>query len=1054
MRNVQFAAAGAVLVAMCLSAGCSSPTGTGTGGGTGGSATGGGGGASTGGGAGGGSACGDLDQACCASGSCNSPFTCQGGVCVQQRVGETGKPCSRNSDCLSGICLPVGGASPAADAGWTGNVCSTSCSTGSDCVGGWSCNALIGQSTNVCQCTSTTETCNGKDDDCNGILDDEPTATRWCLSTAGTGQACNGGSCVCGLTCGAQCVNPKTDVANCGGCGRQCPTGASCVNEACVCPAGLPTDCGGVCRNLQSDDKNCGQCGNACSALAPTAMCKAGTCACPGSQAACRGTCVDTSADVGNCGTCGHTCLLTQRCSASVCLCPAGQDVCGGVCTLLGTSAACGSCSTACAAGQLCATGGACVAKCTSSVRTHAEFAVGGISSGIATADFNGDGKADLVVGSAGSVSILLGNGSGGFQAYVAYSTGSVLGGPVAAGDLNGDGAVDLAVTNQGVRTLLGVGNGTFLAQVVQSAQGDWSAIAIADLNNDSKLDLIATARANSLVSVLLGNGNGTFQTKVDYATGGSPVSLVVKDLNADGKVDVVVGNWTQGASVSSLSVLLGTGTGTLQPKVDYPAAFGLASVVAADFNTDGKVDLAVIFPTSVSLLLGNGTGTFAGGGNFQYFTYADGHGGLSAAAGDLDGDGTVDLAIGTVPRANGVLPVLSVLRGNGNGTFQPRVDFPTPISGNGVLIADFDGYGRADLAITAGNLVSVLTDYANSTFAPKVDVAPGGAGWSSVIDTGDLNGDGRADVVRVDGSKSGFGVILSQANGTFLPEVKYPGNGTQLIAMGDLDGDRKLDVVTTTYVGQTWTVLSSLGKGDGTFDRWAVTSRMGYQLTSLTLGDVNGDGVLDAVLSDGNIWVMLGQGDGYFQLPTAGVQSGAGAVVALGDLNGDGKLDLVVGKQPASGSAVVSVSLGVGNGTFQPPVDYPAANPANISIADFNRDGVPDLAVGSAQAVNLLLGSGAGVFQAKVSLPVGGLATAGDLNGDGVPDLAVTDTQRGGMNVLMAKGNGTFLPSAYYDLGSAPWAVARVGDFNGDGRRDLAVQASALSVLFGECRP
>ncbi len=137
-------------------------------------------------------------------------------------AGETGKPCGKNGDCMSGLCLPIGGGK---------NVCTTPCTSSADCVPGWACKPLLGQPSDVCQCAISTEQCNGKDDDCNGVVDDEPAADQSCAPD-GMGYGCKSGSCQCLLMCGATCVNPNVDPKNCGACGKKCAI--SCSGGACV----------------------------------------------------------------------------------------------------------------------------------------------------------------------------------------------------------------------------------------------------------------------------------------------------------------------------------------------------------------------------------------------------------------------------------------------------------------------------------------------------------------------------------------------------------------------------------------------------------------------------------------------------------------------------------------------------------------------------------------------------------------------------------------------------------------------------------------------------
>lgn len=354
------------------------------------------------------------------------------------------------------------------------------------------------------------------------------------------------------------------------------------------------------------------------------------------------------------------------------------------------------------------------ITSATSSVSLiRSDYATGSAPPSVTTADFNGDGKLDLAVANQNSntVSILLGNGDGTFQSQVDYAAGSHAY-EICVGDFNGDGKQDLAVadntTEGAVSILLGNGDGTFQAPASYSINGSPEAVAVGDFNGDGNPDLV-TANNNTpgTVSVLLGNGDGTFRAPVDYEVGGEPVSVAVGDLNGDGKLDLAVTDY--GSAVGTMiSILLGNGDGTFQTQTEYVTGSAPRWVTMADLNGDGKLDLAVANQdsTTVSVFLGKGDGTFQ-----PRMDFTTGFGPTSVIAADFNGDGRLDLSTANFSFGSCCGKTVSILLGNGDGTFQAHMDYATPLGPNQVAVGDFNGDGTLDLASANfnSNSVSVL---------------------------------------------------------------------------------------------------------------------------------------------------------------------------------------------------------------------------------------------------------------------------------------------------------------------------------------------------------
>jgi Bacterial Ig-like domain (group 3)/FG-GAP-like repeat len=354
-----------------------------------------------------------------------------------------------------------------------------------------------------------------------------------------------------------------------------------------------------------------------------------------------------------------------------------------------------------------------------------------------ALADVNGDGKPDLVVtnGNANSVGVLLGNGDGTFQTAVTYDSGPSDPMGVVIADVNGDGKPDVLVVNfcssscanGSVAVLLGNGDGTFKAAVSYSSGGYASeSIAVADVNGDGKPDVVVTnwcfqntCTSQGTVAVLLGNGDGTFKAAATHVTGGAyAYSVAIADVNHDSKLDLVVANACQTTGICNTggdaAVLLGNGDGTFQSAVAYGSGgYEAYFISVADVNDDGNPDLLVgnlcsgnnfsscpgaDAPTdaTVGVLLGNGDGTFQ-----PVAAYDSGGETVHAVvAADVNGDGKVDLIVGnSCGDSTCEDSTLSVLAGNGDGTFQPAVVYD--LGGYevySVLVADLNGDGKPDL--------------------------------------------------------------------------------------------------------------------------------------------------------------------------------------------------------------------------------------------------------------------------------------------------------------------------------------------------------------------
>jgi len=698
----------------------------------------------------------------------------------------------------------------------------------------------------------------------------------------------------------------------------------------------------------------------------------------------------------------------------------------------------------------------------------EAEFPSGTQPFGVATADFNKDGLPDLAVANSAdnSVSVLLNRSRGKFSAKVDYAVATAYW--VTTGDFNNDSNPDLAVSGFGgssISILLGNGDGTFQPFTSVSAPHS-SQVVTADFNRDGKLDLAVvddfSARS---ISVLLGNGNGTFQTPVNYATPNAPFGLAIGDFNNDGKLDMATANniVTDGA-VTGVDVFLGKGDGSFQAGKLYESdALGLGeSIVSGDFNHDGKLDVALGDSDNtafVLILLGDGTGSFTTGESFDLPA-----GSASAwTAADVNGDGSLDII--------GAAGAINVYLGNGDGTFQAPGIYAGGSAPGPVPVADFDGDGKLDLAVTTTNcplsfacgngVAVVLLGNGRGAFSPVRKVGTGLE--SDAIRLADFNQDGKADIAFVSENANALAVSLNPKQ---LPAQYDSGYAPVALNTADLNHDGFLDIVVTTLCGldsscqKGGSLAVLLNNGNGTFAA-AVQYRVGMSPEQVTIADFNGDGSPDLVVPNyswgqpGAVKVLLNHGDGTFGAPASYLVGVDPISVAVADFNHDGKLDLAVTNNAEQNASTFSVLLGNGDGTFQPHQDYSSGGYAagSIATADLNRDGKPDLVIANNSGVvnydnvAVLLGNGDGTFETPATYPVpgnypGSLVIA-DLDGDGNQDVAATGNFSA---VLVYRGTatGTLRPALQY---SAPFAHSiAAGDLNGDGNLDIAASDNSSS--------
>jgi len=698
--------------------------------------------------------------------------------------------------------------------------------------------------------------------------------------------------------------------------------------------------------------------------------------------------------------------------------------------------------------------------------------AVPGGAVSVAVGDFNGDGKADLVVVGNATATVLLGNGDGTFTPAPSLNFSCVESCGIAiVADFNGDGIPDLAVGFQiytgppflgGLNIFLGKGDGTFteLPETVnlEGVNGEdlaWTWV-VGDFNGDGIPDLAAGGKYYGCW-ISLGKGDGTFTPPTESsACDVAATSLAVGDFNGDGITDLALTGNVFEDSYSDVELLLGKGDGTFMQAPTGPwmpnntPFLDNAALVAGDFNGDGLLDLAVAQTSNaddIVILLGQTGGGFTQGVTIPAEVRLGQvlpTGGLSL--GDFNGDGIADLVVIGEDISNNV----QILLGKGDGTFvnAPGSPFTLGSGGEALAVGNFDGGDLTDLAVGAQAWLTFLSETSVTT-ATRVSVR------------------GRSPLV-VDASYLGDTEYGPSTSTTYALEPS-PSASTKTTLAVTLGGTPVTAVDTNDAIALTATVTSDW-EAQGVPPAGDCQTH-GAPLCGPVTGSVSfcdsllGAGCQGAALlgsaqltSDGTaaISIHLGPGAHVLTAVYAGTDTYAFSVSASAPLRQNRLAEV----------RFTSVGLSLFFGDFflystllglLPPGLTPMASPSPTGTVTFIDLSASNAVLASG---NVSDSSTAGEFltaeregaDPRVGVHPDSVAV-GDFNGDGTPDLAIANYGSNSVSILLGNGNGygTFATQVSYPVGSGPvWVVT--GDFNGDGKLDLAVANSngVLSILLG----
>jgi sugar lactone lactonase YvrE len=731
----------------------------------------------------------------------------------------------------------------------------------------------------------------------------------------------------------------------------------------------------------------------------------------------------------------------------------------------------------------------------------------------VATGDIDGDGKIDLIIGSnsTASTSVLRNIGTTGspvFNGKIDLDSG-INAVAVLATDVDGDSKLDIVIANAGGANTLSVlrntstpGNISFAPRVTFATGDQPVSLAAGDLDGDGKLDFATANNTGNTTSIFRNTssvGNISLATKIDLMTGSGPQSALIGDIDGDGKLDLAIGNIA--SSVSLFRNISTPGTISFDTRLNFSAGSLPRRGAIGDIDGDGKLDLAFADSSSNVVLVLRNTST---SGNISFastVSFATGSSSFGLTIGDIDGDSKLDLAA-TNQNSNSV----SVLRNTstlGNISFANQQVFSIGAGSSAVVASDLDADSKLDLvsANDNSNTISILKNTSmvgSISFTTRKNLRgnefPTGTGPFEVA-TGDIDGDGKADLVSANRTDNTVSVLRNTSPSTsvfFAPKVDFAvGVGPRSVAIGDIDGDGKLDLAVAnsnnnTGGASTVSILRNTSTLGNISFQTQITFTVGNNPNSITIGDIDGDGRLDLAVTNSNILssnpiqtisvLRNNSSPGSISFDnqlTFNVGSKPGSI-AIGDIDGDGKLDLAVANSDNISNvnvvpdtvSVLRNTSSIGAISFDNQLTFPTGTiPASVKIGDIDGDGKPELVVGETNTSNISIfrnTSSIGVisFDTKIDFNTGSGAKAislGDLNGDNKLDIVSTASNEAKIAVFRntsSIGSITLATRADFLVGENPFS-STIEDFDKDNRFDIAtanLTGNNASVLRNIC--
>ena len=676
----------------------------------------------------------------------------------------------------------------------------------------------------------------------------------------------------------------------------------------------------------------------------------------------------------------------------------------------------------------------------------------------VVAADVNNDNKLDIIVGNryTSNMGIFLNTGNGRFSPQTTYTTGAYSSpSTVVAADVNGGNKLDIILAGAlsgRVIVFFDTGNGTFSTQNTYLLPGTYGAISAvaADVNDDSKLDIVISYDTNVGVGVVLNRGNGTFSTQTIYSSDYHFEShaAIAADVNGDNKPDIILAQ----IHTDNVNVLLNTGNGTFpnQTFCSKTTPSSMYSAIVADINNDDKpvIIVANYGNDNVGVLHKTDHGTFT-----IQMIYPTGCGSNphSVVAADVNDDNKLDIIVANYGTNN-----IGVLLNTGEGMFTAQTKYSTgsdsaPAS---VVAADVNGDNKLDIIVANSGTsnVGVFLSTGNGTFSTQRTYSTAYGSSSVSVTTADINGDNKPDIIVANNGTNNVGVLLNTGNGNFTRQKTFStGSNSKPVSVAafDINDDNTLDIIVANSGANSIGVL--LNTGNGTFTTQTTYSTGSYSApTSVAAADVNGDNKLDIIVANNgtnNIGVLLNGGHGMLTTQSVfSIGSDSGPLTAVAaDVNGDNKLDIIVAN---SGTNSVGILLNSVHGTFFVQTTYSAGFASSAVVADVDEDNEPDIIVTNhgSDTVSVLLNSGNSIFSTPTTFSTGSGSSpwsvvAADIDGDNKLDIVVANLDMDNVGVLLNTGSGTFSAQRTYSTGSgsSPWSVV-AADVDGDSKLDIVV--------------